>query len=94
MVKVFVNCLLKLGIKKHDLKISIRLYEDLSRERAVDFWARTIGVHKDQIAHINILPGRKKGKLEYGMCRIRVKKASFYFKIIQSIIELIKAKYG
>lgn len=92
LVRVFVNCLYDLGVNKEDLLISIRIYEDINVEKAKNFWAKTIGVNTNNIRSVNILSGRKIGKLEYGMCRIRVRKAGKYFKILISMIDLIKSQ--
>ena len=92
LIRVFVNCLVDLGIKKEDLLISIRIYEDIDLENAKSFWAKTVGVKKDLIRSVNILKGKKIGKLEYGMCRIRVRKGGKYYKILISMIDLIKSQ--
>lgn len=46
-----------------------------------------------QISNINILKGKKEGKLKFGMCRIGVKKGGKYFKLIISMINLLKSNY-
>jgi hypothetical protein len=46
---------------------------------------------KDFIKNINVIKGKKIGKLKYGMCRLRVKKVGRYFKLIISMIDLIKS---
>lgn len=90
LIRVFIECLKELGITKDKLRITIRIYEDINKKSAIKYWAKIVGIPKSQILNVNILKGRKIGKLEYGMCRIRVTKSAPYFKIIQSIIELIK----
>ena len=72
------------------LKISLRLYENISPTKAIAFWANNLGVSERSISSIQIVPGNKIGKLEYGMCRIRVKKSSSYFKLLMSMIALLK----
>lgn len=91
LVRVFVNCLMDLGIKREDLLVSIRIYEDINIEKAKNFWAKTIGIKSYLIRSVNILVGKKIGKLEYGMCRIRVRKGGKYYKILISMIDLIKS---
>ncbi len=92
LVRIYVNCLRKLGIKNEDLLISVRIYEDLNQKEVKTFWSNTIGVDFNLIRSINVLYGKKLGKLKYGMCRIRVRKGAQYFKIIMSVIDLIKSK--
>lgn len=92
LIKVFVRCLETMGIPKNDLRITARIYEDLDREATIGHWARIIGISQKRILNVNVLRGKKKGKLRYGMCRIRVRKGGRYLKLFQSIIELIAEK--
>jgi hypothetical protein len=92
LIRVFVNCLKRLGVKDEDLLVSARIYEDLNPEKVKLFWAKTLRIHKDLIRSINVLNGKKLGKLKYGMCRVRVRKGARYFKIIMSVIDLIKSR--
>lgn len=89
LIKVFTSCLEDLGVPKKDLKVSVRLYEDLNRKIAITHWAKIIGVPKKQISHINILKGKKHGKLPYGMCRVRMKRGGSYLKLLQSVTKVI-----
>ncbi len=90
LIKVFLEGLKELGIKKDKLKVSLRIYEDLNREEVLNFWAKVIGISEDKINSINILKGRKKGKLKYGMCRIRVSKGGDLLKLLHSLADVIK----
>jgi hypothetical protein len=86
MIRVFVLILKKVfKIKDEEIKISIRLYDDLIIEDAINFWSGIVGVDLHNNVSINILDGKKKGKLKYGMCRVRVKKAGLLFKTIFAI---------
>jgi hypothetical protein len=91
MIKVVIACLRELGVKKEELKIGLRLFENIDREKAISFWSRTLKLPRNSIQGIEIISGRKVGKLEYGMCRLRVKKGGKYFKLIMSMIHLIKS---
>jgi len=90
LIKVFVSCLMSLGVKKSDLRLTLRVYGDTHREGAVAFWSKLLGLPKYQIINVDVLEGRKLGRLEHGMCRVRVKKGAMYFKRIMSMIELVK----
>lgn len=92
LIKTFINCLEDLGVTKDRLKINIRIYEDIDKHSAVKFWAKTIGIPEKKILSVNILKGRKVGKLKYGMCRVRVTKGEKYFKLLQSTIKVIKQR--
>ena len=89
LIKVFVTCLKEMGIKKHDLRITVRTYEDLNTEIVKRYWAKLIGIQTKAILNVNILKGKKKGKLPYGMCRVRVTRGGLHLKLFKSIVELI-----
>lgn len=92
MIRVVVACLRDLGIKDIDLKISLRLYEDIDKKKAINFWSNVLSLPNGHIQKVNVISGKKVGKLEYGMCRLRVRKGGRYFKLIVSMINLIKSK--
>ncbi|KKS70348.1 MAG: hypothetical protein UV41_C0026G0005 [Candidatus Daviesbacteria bacterium GW2011_GWA2_42_7] len=90
LVKVFVEGLIGvLGINKDRLQVSLRLYEDIDKERSLDFWSQLTGVAKERFINVHILPGKKKGKLEYGMCRVRVAKGGDLLKKVLAINSLV-----
>lgn len=43
-----------------------------------------------KIQKIDIIQGKKVGKLKFGMCRLRVEKSSKEFKLLLSLINVIK----
>jgi hypothetical protein len=92
MLRVIITCLKNLGIKEDGLKVSLRLYEDINKEEAILFWSKVLRLNKNLIQKIDVIHGKKIGKLKYGMCRLRVKKGGKYFKLIISMINLIKSK--
>jgi hypothetical protein len=92
LIRTFVSSIQDIGITKDKLRVTLRIYEDVNADDAIAYWSRIVGVPKDQILNVNILSGKKLGKLKYGMCRIRVKKGAKYFKLIMSVIDLIRSK--
>ncbi len=90
MIKVIISCLKDLGVQNSELKISLRLFENIDKKKAISFWTRTLMLPKNTIQKIDVIKGNKIGKLEYGMCRLRVKKGGKYFKLIISMIDLIR----
>lgn len=92
LIKIFVECLKEFGITKENLRVTIRTYEDLDRERVCNFWSKVVGIPKKSIINVNILKGKKKGKLQYGMCRIRVIKGGYLLKLLHALKELIKIR--
>lgn len=88
MVKVFIYILRRIfQVRDEDLKISLRIYEDLNKNICLRYWSKILGINLDKKASVNILKGSKKGKLKYGMCRIRVKRGGLLLKEIFSLIK-------
>lgn len=94
LIKVFAECLNTIGVKRDDLRITLRIYEDINKESAIEFWANLLGIPRSKILGVNLLVGKKKGRLKYGMCRIRVTKGAPHFKLIMSMIDLIKSDFN
>ncbi|KKQ07553.1 MAG: hypothetical protein US18_C0013G0001 [Parcubacteria group bacterium GW2011_GWB1_36_5] len=90
LMKIFLKGLLALGVSKEHIKISIRLFSDLNEEKAIKFWLKELNLTRKNLVSINYLKGKKKGKLPYGMCRLRVKNGALHFKQLMSIMNLSK----
>lgn len=89
LVKVYINGLKELfQVSENDLRISIRIYEDLDRKLCLQFWSDITGVPVNKFVSVNVLRGRKIGKLKYGMCRVRVTKGG---KILKKILGINRA---
>ncbi len=91
MLRVILSSLKELGIKNSQIRATLRVYDDINHEEAKQFWSGAICLPIECFRNVNVLSGKKKGKLPYGMCRIRVEKSSKYFKLIMSLIERIKS---
>ena len=95
LIKVFVNGLRRgLNVTDDRIRISLRLYEDLDREKSMAFWSKVVGIAKEKFLSIYILPGKKKGKLEYGMCRVRVVKGGDLLKEVMGINQIIANRFA
>ncbi|MDO8486427.1 MAG: hypothetical protein Q7S77_01890, partial [Candidatus Staskawiczbacteria bacterium] len=96
MIRIFIHVLKKVfGISDNDFKISIRVYEDLDKNECVQYWLKISGLkHELKDISVNELKGSKKGKLKYGMCRVRVKKGGLLLKKFISIISRIDNLIG
>jgi len=93
LIRVFVNCLRDLlRIDSKRFRVSIRLYEDLDKDKSLIFWSNVTGIPKENFIGFNILPGKKKGKLEYGMCRVRISKGGDLLKKINAINKVVLEK--
>jgi hypothetical protein len=92
LIRVFVSGLRELlHVTDDRLRISVRIYEDLDRERCLNFWSDVVKVPKENFVNINVLSGKKKGKLPYGMCRVRVSKGGILLKELMGINKAIVA---
>lgn len=89
LVRTFIRCLKTLHISEERLSLSLRLHTEISIPRAKTFWARVTGLSRDIIERVEVIEGRKKGKLPHGMCRVRVKTGIRERLLIQTAISLI-----
>ena len=89
LIRTFVTCLREFGIPKERLRVTVRIYDDIDKQSAMNYWAKIIGIPVSGILNVNILDGKKKGKLPYGMCRVRVTKGGFLLKMLKSIQQII-----
>lgn len=89
LIKTFVTCLKAMGVNEKDMRVSVRLYEDIDKTGAIAFWEKITGA---PVRSINILKGKKQGKLAYGMCRLRVAKGGPWLKLLKSVKNEIISK--
>lgn len=86
LIKSFISVLRNVfNIQDDRLRISIRIYEDMDRNRCLNFWSQIVGIEKEKFINVDVLYGKKKGKLEYGMCRVRVLRGGDLLKQIKGI---------
>lgn len=86
LIKVFIKGLTEIfGINKDDMRVSIRIFEDMDKQKCLAFWSEITGVHVEKFVNVNVLEGKKKGKLPYGMCRVRVIKGGDMLKYITAL---------
>ena len=91
MIRVFLHIIRTIFfVPNEDIIISIRIYEDLNRKRCLAFWSETTRIPLDKNTSVTVLSGSKKGKLLYGMCRIRVRKGGLLLKEFSAIINHVK----
>ena len=89
LLKTFIVCLQSLGIGQDRLSIAIRVHSNVAVEKAKKFWSKITGLKSTDIKYVEIIEGKKKGKLQYGMCRVRVKVGIKERLLLQSAITLI-----
>ncbi|MGA2967938.1 MAG: hypothetical protein ABSD69_02100 [Candidatus Levyibacteriota bacterium] len=86
LIKVFVSGLREIfNIQNERLRMSIRIYEDMDAGKCLDFWSNVVNLPKEQFQHISVLKGKKKGKLEFGMCRVRVSRGGDLLKRLKAV---------
>ncbi len=93
IIKSFIGCLNLIGIDTDSIKIGLRVHKDINIQNAVTFWSNLLEIYPNKIRGIEVIEGKKKGKLKYGMCRVRVAKSSRYFKLLMSLIEQVKIQF-
>ncbi len=75
LIHTFISSLKKVfDLNNDDFTISVRIYQDINPKKSIDYWAKISGIELGKDTKINVLRGNKKGKLKYGMCRVRIKK--------------------
>lgn len=89
LLQTFMICLRAANIHLERISLSLRVHSDISIEEAKKFWSSSLGVPIERIGRIEVIEGKKKGKLAYGMCRIRVLSGIRERLLIQSSITLI-----
>ncbi len=92
LLRAFLNFIKEIGVTKNRIKASIRLYDDINQNEAINYWSNILELNKNQFFKIELIKGNKKGKLKFGMCRLRVEKSSKEFKLLMSLINVVKDK--
>lgn len=92
MIKLFIKYLRDtLETPKERIKLSIRIYEDMNVEVCKKFWLNNSGLDRSNLGTVNVLFGKKKGKLKHGMCRVRVRKGGSMLKYLTAIKDRVIA---
>lgn len=90
LLRAFINFIKDFGVSKERIKASIRIYDNISYKKALYFWSNMLDLNSDSFFNPEIVKGKKNGKFEFGMCRLRVEKSSKEFKLLISLINNIK----
>jgi hypothetical protein len=89
LIRTFISGLREIfKISEDRFRISIRIYEDLDKEKCLNYWSDIVSIPKEKFLKVDVLSGKKTGKLEYGMCRIRVTKGG---ELLKKIVGINKA---
>jgi hypothetical protein len=86
LIKIFVDGLVKVfKTDRSKFRVSVRIYEDLDRAKCLDHWSEIIGIPPAKFISVNVLKGKKVGKLKYGICRVRLEKGGNMLKYLNSL---------
>lgn len=89
MIRMFIWILEKcFHINKDRLLITIRYFTGMNRGKCLRHWSKVTKVPEKQI-NMYYNDGGKKGRTEFGICRIAVRKSGYLFKVIRSLINVI-----
>ena len=91
MIKVFLDGLLSIGIKRESVKITIRYYSHQDKEELSKFWIGKLGLSAENLVGYERVDSCGSNKLRYGMCRMRVAKASYFHKVLLQGISQISS---
>lgn len=74
-----------LGIKREQMRISLRLYQGIKRQEAETYWSKLLQIPLNQFTEPELITktttSRKK-RLTYGMCRLRVHRRDAFKRTI------------
>lgn len=94
LIKIFVKGLRDLfGVSSDRFKISIRIYEDLDKIKCLNFWSNITKVPVRKFISVDVIKGKKKGKLSHGMCRVRIEKGGNLLKYMLAIRDEVVLKF-
>ncbi len=94
LIRIFIHGLLNLlRVEKNRIRVSIRIFEDMNKKKCLEYWSKITGIPFGEFANVNILKGKKKGKLLYGMCRIRVLKGGNMLKYMVALRLVVAEKF-
>lgn len=86
MIRVFVDGMRQIfNVDESRFKLNIRIYEDMDVKLCVRYWLKITNLSSDNISSVNILKGKKVGKLQYGLCRVRITKAGDMLKYMVAV---------
>lgn len=94
LVKTFVTGLKRVfKLPKERLRVTIRIFEDMDEANCLKFWSQVINIPVADFVSVEVLKGKKSGKLAYGMCKIRVSKGGEMLKYIQALSKAVSESF-
>lgn len=95
IIRIFITGMRQIfNIAEDRIRVNIRIHNYLTEAECLNYWSDTIGVPIPNFYKTEVIKGKKKGKLKYGMCRIRLSKGSDILKKIVSVNKIVFEKYS
>jgi len=88
-IKFLKNVLL---VKNNDISVLVRISDPITEEKVMSFWPKILRL-PHSVFSINYDNIQNKTKTDFGICRVMVKKSSYYHKIMKSIIDLLQREF-
>lgn len=71
------------------IRANIRIHSNLNHDDCLNYWSKLLDIPASNFCKTEVVEGNKKGKLQYGMCRLRVKKGSDMLKTLVAVNKTI-----
>ncbi len=95
MIKLFVSGLREIfGITQENIRVSIRIYDDLDKQECLNYWSKITNIPVGEFVNVDILKGKKVGKLKYGLCRVRIRKGGDMLKYLLALNRRVVELYS
>ena len=95
MIRLIVNTIRNLELADElNIVPSVRIYEGMNEVVEKDFWSNLLGISIDRFGRTEVVDGSKYGKLQHGMCRIRVRKGGSLLKYMKALRERMVSLMG
>ena len=89
MIRMFISILKNcFHLNNGRLHITVRYFTGMDRSKCLRHWSQVTQIPKKQIK-MYYNDGGTRGRTEFGMCRISIRKSSYLFKVVRSLIVAI-----
>lgn len=89
MLDLVIRILSKLfNTRKKDLIVTVRYFTGMDERTCRNHWSNITRCHSDQI-RMRLNDGGTVGRSPFGICRLRLRKSGYIFKIIQCLIKKV-----
>lgn len=89
MMVLFKDLIVKVfKISEDRLDFSIRTHSSMDARISMEFWSKALNIQKNSLRlyHGDL---KRRGKSEYGLCRLTVRKGAYILKVLTKIIDQI-----